>query len=240
MTRIDEAGTARVARRLARRCGRAALATSLGGAPYASLVLLAVDHDASPLLLLSDLAQHSRNIAEESRVSLLCDDTGGHPDPLAGPRATLLGHAEASHDARQLARFTERHPASAAYAGFGDFRLYRVHVERAHLVAGFGLIRWIEGADFRCAAEAGLAAAEAGILAHMNADHADAVALYAARLLGRGGEGWRMTGIDPEGLDLRRGGDTARLDFPVPIAGADAARQTLVRLVEEARRAGSA
>jgi heme iron utilization protein len=77
----------------------------------------------------------------------------------------------------------------------------------------------------------------------MNADHADAIALYAERLLGRAGTGWQMTGIDPEGLDLRRpiehGGETARLDFAEPVLTLAAARQVLVALAERARQASS-
>src|ERR1700751_6491375 len=90
------------ARALARSRSRAALATSLRGAPYASLVLFAVDLDASPLLLLSGLSQHSRNIAFDPRVSLLLDATEGHPDPLTGPRLTLLGGALPTKDRRCL------------------------------------------------------------------------------------------------------------------------------------------
>src|SRR5208282_6833251 len=123
-------------RLLARSRTRAALATSLQGAPYTSLVLLAVDLDASPLLLLSDLAQHSRNIAFDPRVSLLLDATEGQPDPLTGPRLTLLGRALPTDVPRRLERFVSHHPASAAYSGFRDFRIYRVTVERGHLVAG--------------------------------------------------------------------------------------------------------
>ncbi|MGH7114295.1 MAG: HugZ family protein, partial [Stellaceae bacterium] len=141
------------ARGLMRRGTQAALATSLEGAPYASLVLVAADLDASPLLLLSDLAQHSRNIAFDPRVSLLIDATGDHPEPLAGPRLTMLGQAEASKDPRLLARFVARHPSSGDYAGFADFRLYRVAVERGHLVAGFGRIEWIEGGDLLLGAD---------------------------------------------------------------------------------------
>jgi heme iron utilization protein len=229
-----------VGRLLARGCTRAALATSLNGVPYASLVLVTVDHDATPLLLLSDLAQHSRNIAFDPRVSLLLDATEGHPDPLTGPRLTLLGQAGPTADPRCLARFVAHHPTSAVYAGFRDFRLYRVAVERGHLVAGFGRIDWIDGGDYLFAADAEvLAAAEPGILDHMNKDHADAIALYANRLLGRAGGGWRMTGIDPEGMDLRCEGETARLDFAAPVATPiltpDAARGALVQLAEMAR-----
>jgi len=245
---VDRGG---LCRRLMRRQAHAALATTLGddhgGRPYASLVAVACDLDASPLLLLSDLAQHSRNIAADRRVSLLFD--GGpaeHPpansrgnspgDPLAEPRVSLIGEATRCDDPALLARFTMRHPDAAHYAGFGDFHLYRVAIGRGHLVAGFGRISWIEAADLRVAGDApALAAAEAEIVAHMNADHADAVALYATRLLRRGGEGWRMTGIDPEGIDLRRDHETARLDFAAlihkgPVLEPMAARQALVAL----------
>jgi putative heme iron utilization protein len=230
-----------LARSLARSRSRAALATSLGGAPYVSLVLLAVDLDASPLLLLSGLAQHSRNIAFDPRVSLLLDATEGHPDPLTGPRLTLLGRAQPIDDRRCLARFIAHHPTSAGYASFGDFHLYRVEVERGHLVAGFGRIEWIAAGEYRFAGDAGmLAAAEPEILKHMNDDHGDAIARYAHNLLGRSGPGWRMTGIDPEGIDLRCGGKTARLDFAAPVAvpvlTPQAARAALVQLAEAARQ----
>jgi heme iron utilization protein len=224
------------ARRLVRSRDRGALATSLRGAPYASLVLVAADLDASPLLLLSDLAQHSRNIAFDPRVSLLLDATEGHPDPLAGPRLSLLGRAEAIADRRPLARFLARHPASAAYAGFGDFRLYRVAVERGHLVAGFGRIEWIDGQDLHLAGDFdALAAAEPEILRQVDAGHPGTADFFAQTLLGLAGGGWRMTGIDPEGVDLRRHGETARLDFADPVATPRAARAGLGRLADEAR-----
>lgn len=225
------------ARRLLRSRDRAALASSLRGAPYASLVLVAADLDGSPLLLLSDLAQHSRNIAFEPRVSLLFDATEGHPDPLAGPRLTVLGRAEAMDDGRLLARFTARHPSASLYAGFADFRLYQVEVERGHLVAGYGRIEWIEASELLFAPDTHvLAAAEPAILAQVNDVHAGAIAFYVHRVLRRTGSGWRMTGIDPEGVDLRRAGDTARLDFPSPVLTPEAARAALARLVAEAQR----
>ena len=222
-------------RLLARGCTRAALATNLNGAPYASLVLFAVDLDASPLLLLSDLAQHSRNIAFDPRVSLLLDGTEGHPDPLTGPRLTLLGRAVLIDDARCLRRFVSHHPASAGYAGFRDFHLYRVRVERGHLVGGFGRIDWIDGADLLLAFDASsLAASESEILRHMNEDHGDTIAHYACGILGRTGSGWRMTGIDPEGIDMRCEGEAARLDFAAqvhsPVLTPEAARVALVQL----------
>jgi heme iron utilization protein len=228
---------ARIGRRLLRREQRGTLATSMRGAPYASLVLIAADLDASPLLLLSDLAQHSRNIAFDPRVSLLIDGTAGYRDPLTGPRLTVIGQARAVVDPRRLARFTAHHPTSSVYSGFTDFRLYRVAVERGHLVAGFGRIHWIERRDLLFVADAAaLAAAEVEILRHMNEHHADAVGNYAHGLLGRHGADWRIVGIDPEGADLQRDGETARLDFPAPVVTPEGARAALVELARKARK----
>jgi heme iron utilization protein len=197
--------------------------------------MFATDLDASPLLLLSDLAQHSRNIRFDPRISLLIDATEGYPDPLTGPRLTLMGRVEAIDDRRCLARFNARHPTSEIYSGFGDFRLYRATVERGQLIAGFGQIQWIEGPDLTFAGDVSLlAAAERGILEHMNNDHADAVGSYARSLLGREGANWRMTGIDPEGIDLRCETEIARLDFVAPVLTPDAARAALVQLAVNA------
>ena len=147
---------------------QASLATALApnapihddsGRPYVSLVLVAQDERGSPVLLLSDLAEHSRNLKMEPRAALLYDGTGGLQDPLTGPRASILGRIEpmaASELASRLkTRFLARHPAAAAYADFTDFRLYRMTVERVHLVAGFGRIQWLTAADVINASGAG-------------------------------------------------------------------------------------
>jgi heme iron utilization protein len=226
-------------RDLVRGLDRASLATALpaegGNWPYASLVLAAVDHDLSPILLLSDLAEHTKAIAADARVSLLFDGTHGLDQPLTGPRVTLVGRAMRTDDARLARRFIARHPDAEMYAGFKDFHFYRVAVERAHLVAGFGKIRWLSVAELNAATASGLADAEEGIVSHMNEDHADAVQLYAGKLLGLDGSDWRMTGIDAEGIDLRRSGQVARLAFEAPLNGASEARKVLVALVGKAR-----
>ncbi len=229
----------RTARRVMRRQDRATLATALadGAWPYASLVLVALDADAAPLLLLSDLAEHTRNLKREPRASLLFDATTGLADPLTGARVTVLGEVAPTDDVRLAERYLARHPSAAAYRGFGDFRLYRMEPRRAHLVAGFGRIHWIDGAALRPpqAAAAALAAAEPGILAHMNEDHAAALDLYAQRLLGLSGEAWRMTGVDPDGADLRRDAAAARLEFAEMAASPEEVRAEFLRLAALAR-----
>jgi heme iron utilization protein len=228
-------------RDLVRRLDKAALATALPNEnvswPYASLVLVAVAHDLSPILLMSDLAVHSQAIRADNRVSLLFDGTTGLDQPLTGPRVTLLGRAEQTGDERLKKRFLARHPDAAMYAGFGDFQFYRVALERAHLVGGFGKIRWLTAAELAPPPAPALVEAEHDIVTHMNQDHAEAVGLYANRLLGLPGDGWRMTGIDRDGIDLRLRGTVARLALPMAVAGPEEARKALVALVAKARQA---
>lgn len=230
MTQAEEmkpTALGREVRGLARAADRGALASALGdGRPYVSLVLLAWDFDGAPLLLLSDLAEHSRNLARDPRLAVLIDGTGGLADPLTGPRASLIGRAAAIRDARVLARFLARHPSAEAYAGFADFKLYRVALERAHFVAGFGRILWIEAKDLVLAGDfSALAGAEGAILAAMNGDRPGEI----ERILGRGPD-WRMTGLDPEGADFRRAGETARVEFASTVRDGEAARSELAGL----------
>jgi len=244
------------ARALLRRAVTAVLATRLqpreaaesdpmAGWPYASLVLTAAAMDGSPLLLLSELAQHTIDARADSRVALAVTEmsmTGPADgvDPLTLPRATLLGRLQP--DPLAADRFLARHPQSRDYAGFGDFAFWRLEVERVHLVAGFGRIAWAQGRDYPLDMPVGtLAAAEAGIVGHMNADHADAIDLYATRLCGRAPGAWRMIACDPEGIDMLSGaGDRARLDFDAPVADAAGARTALVALVRRAREGAGA
>jgi heme iron utilization protein len=239
MTTAEQEGAGQTIRRLMRRSTRVTLGTleREGGAPYASWAMVALDQDATPLLLLSDLADHTRNLKADSRMSLLFDGTLDAAVPLAGERATVQGRAGAISDERLSARHVARHPDAAGYAGYRDFNVYRVSVERAHLVAGFGRIHWVRAEEVTLdrGVVGTLPSQEREVLDHMSADHADAVQLYANRLLSRGGAGWVMTGLDPDGCDLRRGCETARLGFDEPVRDAEGARVELVRLVRRAR-----
>lgn len=232
------------ARRLMRHARSAMLATALAegargeaGWPYGSLVTVALDCDASPILLFSELSDHTRNIKADPRASLLFEAASRRANPQTGPRVTVMGRVEPTDDERLKHRFLARHPEAQMYAAFKDFRFHRMIVERAHFVGGFARAVWIDGERMRFDETVAMAIAEMseGAVAHMNGDHAEAVNLYANRLLGRKGTGWIMTGIDPEGIDLRLGKQFARLDFETPLADAGAVRAELVRLAGIAR-----
>lgn len=230
MSRPAPTDTAALARGLARAAAKGVLAV---GGPYAGLVLVASAPDASPLLLISELAEHTKALRRDPACALAIDGTEGLADPLTGPRITIVGTAAPDDDVGLRDRFLRRHASAQRYAGFADFHLWRVQVERVHLVGGFGRIHWLAAQDFRIAP--GLAGLEADILGHMNEDHADALDLYAARLLKRRGKGWRAVGIDPEGLDMAREGKLARLPFETPVTDAKSARLALAALARRAR-----
>ena len=228
------------ARGLMRRARSASLGTALRGQdgwPYVSLVTVACDSDGSPLLLLSDLAAHTRDLAADTRGSLLMEAASGRANPQTGPRVTVLGHIGKSDIRRHRRRFLARHRSANLYAGFGDFFIYKMTVERAHYVAGFGRAHWIRGDSLLVAGAAAddVASAEPGILEKMNGERAGDVSLYANRLLDRRGDGWTMVAVDPDGCDLKRKSALARLDFPRTVENADALEHMLAELAEKAR-----
>ncbi len=237
------AGDLDFARELARASAVASLATldPDGGPPHASFVTVALDRDLRPVLLLSTLAQHRRNLAAHPAAALLMTGEGrgvaAPSDPLAGDRVTVRGRLAVSADPADRARFLARHPEAAGYADFGDFDFFRMAVTAVHLVGGFGRISSFGGADWPpgLAEAEPLRDAEGEIVAHMNEDHGDAVAAYATGLLCRTDGPWRMTGIDPWGIDLRNGGEIARLAFEAPVLTPEGARKSLVALVRKAR-----
>lgn len=234
MKEMDE-HPGREARWVMRAQGEAALATAMAGQdgwPYASLVLVALDQDGAPLLLISKLAQHTMNIGTEDRVSLLfAAPPKAGEDPLAGARVSVVGRARPSTELRHNRRFLARHPEAAAYAGFTDFSYFRVDVERAHLVAGFGVIHWIERSDLMIggATAADFAEAENAIIEDLNRDHSTAMNDYVAGTLGQPPGNWCVTGCDCDGLDLleRGGGARTRLNFDRPVADSADVQETL-------------
>jgi heme oxygenase (biliverdin-IX-beta and delta-forming) len=232
---------AKVARALLRRSRQGALATLMTGSgdPYCSLVNVASHPDGSPILLISRLALHTKNILGDSRVSLMLDERA-EGDPLEGSRIMLAGRAEAAaaSDLESLRRrYLNAHPSAQVFVDFKDFSFFRIHPEGAHLVAGFGRIVDLRPEQFLTdISDAGaLLEAERGALDHINAEHRDATNLYATRLLGANPADWRCTGCDPDGIDIQSGIEILRLDFPQRVTGPRELRKMLVRLADEAR-----
>jgi putative heme iron utilization protein len=200
-------------------------------------VLVATEPDGAPLFLISRLALHTKNLANDPRASLLIDATDGLGDPLAGGRVTVLGTARPTDSDTARRRFLARHPSAEGYAGFADFSMYSLDIARAHFIGGFGRIVDLgrESLATDTSGAQALIAAEPDILAHMNADHADAVALYATVLAKCAAGDWRMSGIDPSGIDLLHRTTTARVLFPQRVLTPGAARDMLVALAKQAR-----
>ncbi|EGP09773.1 hypothetical protein CSIRO_0580 [Bradyrhizobiaceae bacterium SG-6C] len=231
---------ARLTRSLLARSRQGALASLMPGSgdPYCSLVNVASAPDGAPILLISRLAVHTRNILADPRVSLMLDERGPG-DPLEGARIMLAGTAEeATGDVEPLKRrYLAAHPSAEEFVGFKDFSFFRIRPKGVHLVAGFGRIVDLVPKDFLTdltGAEA-LVEAEPDIIAHMNADHADTMNLYAVKLLNGTDGDWRCIGCDPDGLDLQDGRRTLRLPFPERIVAPAALRQVLKALADRAR-----
>ncbi len=226
------------AKKLLREGRSGALATLMRGAgdPYCSLVNVATAADGAPLLLLSRLAVHTKNILADPRVSLMLDERK-EGDPLEGARVMLMGTAAVTEDATARRRYLARHPDAETFAGFADFAIYEIKLKAAHLVAGFGRIVDLAAADLLTdlAGAEDVVAGEPDILAHMNEDHAGACRLYATKLLGAPDGVWRCTGCDPEGLELQLGRMALRLPFSQRINSLAMLRQALKQLAEQVR-----
>jgi putative heme iron utilization protein len=233
-----------LARSLLRRSRQGALASLVPGSgdPYCSLVNIASHPDGSPILLISRLALHTRNVLGDSRVSLMLDERAAG-DPLEGSRIMLAGRAEqAGGDQIELLRrrYLNAHPSAEAFVDFKDFAFFRIRPSGAHLVAGFGRILDLKPEQFLTdiAGAQGLLKAEPGAVEHMNADHRDTMNLYATKLLGAETTDWACTGFDPDGMDMQAGTASLRLDFPERVTGPADLRKMLARLAAEARAKG--
>lgn len=232
-----------LAKRLLRTARSGALATlgAENGLPFASLVAVGTDLDGSPVILTSQLSLHTRLLGMDPRCSLLVSAIG-KGDPLAHPRLTLLAQAERIEPGSDKAqavrrRYLLQHPKAALYVDFPDFAFWRLNVVAGSLNGGFGRAYRMAAEDLLTDLSAfpDFAEREAGAVEHMNADHAEAVALYATKLCGAKDGAWRLIGIDPEGLQLALGDELVRLTFPTPLKGPEDLRSRLVELAKEAR-----
>ena len=225
---------------LIRGAAAATLATSAEGQPFASLVTPAPAPDLSPLLWLSTLSAHTRQLAAEPRCALLFSGPAEGPNPQTAPRVTVTGLAEPVPEAEVAAlkaRWLARHPYAALYADFGDFGLWRVRIGGALQVGGFARAERIKASELAPdpAAVAAILAAAAEIIAHVNADHADAVTAIAQGLLGAGPGDWRLVAVDVDGCDISEGNRTVRLAFLTQVSDSGAVRAALIRAAREGR-----
>lgn len=240
MQLTEDFNPSRAVKSLLRRSRQGALATLMAGSgdPYCSLVNVASCSDGSPILLISRLAVHTRNLLADARVSLMLDERV-EGDPLEGSRIMVSGHVEEVTSGRDVVRrrYLNAHPTAEAFVDFKDFSFFRIRPTGTHLVAGFGRILDLRPEQFLTdlSDAAALLEAEQSAIEHMNTDHQEALGLYATRLLGAASSDWRCSGVDPEGIDLQAGSKTLRLDFPDRVTGPGELRKMLVRLAERAR-----
>ncbi|MBK8253113.1 MAG: DUF2470 domain-containing protein [Polyangiaceae bacterium] len=237
-------------RTLAARAAFGTLCTVLSdppGYPFGSLTATCVDEQGRPLFLLSELAEHTRNLHTNPNASLLlteADAPGGAADPLARARVTLVGHCErvgeegGAREAR--AAFLAHHPSAGTYAAFKDFAIYRLTPLKIRYVGGFGRMSWVTAEQYLAAQADPLAPSAASIIEHMNGDHPDALLAYARAFAGVADPSRAlMVSIDRYGFELcivSPEGDTrSRISFREDITSPDAARRALVALVKEAR-----
>jgi heme iron utilization protein len=199
------------------------------GYPFGSIVPYTLNYDGEPVMLISDLAQHTRNIKQNNKVSLTVFDRCAD-DPQAGSRLTWIGDAELINqaDAEIRSRYLRYLPAAESYFETHDFAFYCVHLRRARFIGGFGQIFWVEKDDMLL--QNPFRKTEAGIVKHMNLDHERALRHYCKAFKGIEVQAVAMTGIDSEGFDLLADGRKLRIDFDAPIYTTEEARATLARL----------
>ena len=214
------------ARVLLRAVRSATLATAEDGQPYAALVTPAPAPDLSLLVLLSGLSAHTRQLAKDGRCALMVTGEATGPNPQTAPRLTVTGIATPEPDPALKARWVARHPYAAFYAELGDFRLLRLRPTAGQFIGGFASAHRLDAADLtpEPAAVAAVLAAEPSILAHVNADHADALARMA------GSPGWHMAAVDVDGCDLVQEETLLRVPWSAPVTDAGGVRAELVRL----------
>ncbi|OWK19130.1 pyridoxamine 5'-phosphate oxidase [Mesorhizobium amorphae CCBAU 01583] len=234
--RETDAEAIRLARTLIRsaRFGALAVIEPATGSPLASRVGVATDVDGAPLILVSMLSAHTGAILADPRCSLLVGEPG-KGDPLAHPRVTLVCRARrlergSDEHARAERRYLNRNPKARLYAGLDDFLDLRLEPERASLNGGFGKAYLLDRSDLVTTGPVvdELAAGEQSALDHMNADHLDAIAIYAHHYAKADGDGWIATGFDADGMDLASGDTICRVFFPEPLKTARDLRPVLV------------
>lgn len=224
------------ARRLLRRQRHGVLSTlskKLEGYPFGSVTPFVLDHQARPVILISTLAEHTRNIEADPRVSLLAHDSSA--DIQANARVTVVGNCTRMEDQTALkARYLRYFPGAADYFATHDFFFYRIEPAHIRFIGGFGAIHWVEASRF-ATPDNQLASQEDAIIAHMNTDHQHNLLAYCRHFHGVDTSSAHMLGIDTDGFDVRADAQQLRFDFSQPVLDAQDARRALVAMAEACR-----
>lgn len=225
----------------------ATIATRPAGFPFGSVVAYALDVVGNPLMVISEMAEHTRNAGRDPRASLLVTEpTAAEHDPLDGGRVTLLGELRPVGDDEQddaTGRVVDAVPSVAGYAHFGDFSCWRLTVTAVRWVGGFGAMDWVDADGYVAAVSDPVLAARRAVLDHMNADHADACLAIVGQALARDDlVAVEMVGVDRFGCDYHaraasgRDAVRVRLPFSSPVADVGDVRRQLVDQTRRARR----
>lgn len=216
---------------------------SADGAPWGSVVTYGALPDGAPVLLVSLMAEHARNLEADGRASLVVAEPPNDENPLDRGRVTLAGRAvQPEGEARAAARSAHLAavPSAELYVDFDDFRLFVLEVERVRWVGGYGRMDTVEAAGYAAAAPDPVAPHADGAVGHLNADHADALLAMAIGLAGfTDARRVRCEGADRYGLDLAvetpRGTARPRVGFAAPVDAPGGLRAACVELARRAR-----
>jgi len=232
-----------------RRGALSTIAADPAGYPFGSVVSFGLADDGDPLFFVSLMAEHTQNALRDPRASLLVTEPVPEgADPLASGRVTLLGLLRTIDDAAERAvardRYLDANPAASYYIDFGDFTFLRLTVDHVRYVGDYGRMSWVDAADYRAATPDPLVGSAAGIIEHMNADHADAQVLLCRHLAGLADtESATMSAVDRYGFDLVAVSDAhrtaVRLAFPEECATGEQVRRAMVEMVGAARAASA-
>ncbi|MCU0667959.1 MAG: DUF2470 domain-containing protein [Myxococcota bacterium] len=236
----ERADLAAKARALLRKSDAGVLSThsrEMTGFPFGSLAPFAMTIEARPLIYVSQLAEHTRNLTADPRCCLTVVEAAATGDRQALGRASLLGEAHALPDAERAAvaeRYFALFPEQRAYEDFHDFGFWRIEPVRVRWIGGFGEIRWIEPNEWLLPTPE-WAKGENGIVTHMNDDHADAMESMVGAILREEPRDVSMVRCDPEGFHLRNAGTVRWIPFAKPCLTAQDVRMEMVRLTRESR-----
>lgn len=206
------------------------LSKKLDGYPFGSITPFILDQSGCPIILISTLAEHTKNISADPRVSLLAHSSAA--DFQANARVTVVGNcARMDNQEEPRARYLRYFPNAEGYFDTHDFFFYRIEPVRIRYIGGFGAIHWIESDSFRPPPNT-LAQHEDAIIAHMNTDHVHNLLAYCQHYHHVSAPHASMLGIDPDGFDVRAADQTLRFEFDAPVLDAQAARKALVAMAQ--------